>query len=296
MLGSSLDPEHALLASGALVEAAQTRQVLNALAEAARACTGPSVTLAALFEGLQPEQLLRAAVQRFRCIDWDTLRHHSYLITGVCTLDGVGVATDLYQLSEPCRLSSCDAFLSHSWHDDGELKWQALTEWCEAFRSVHGRSPRLWFDKVCINQTDIQSDLQCLPVFVAGCKTLLVTCGRTYTSRLWCCVELFVFMRMSEGLDRDLQVCLLSGQPDEEEEIVQGWLNFDFRKCQCFAEHDKTRILQCIEKDGGAEGFNEYIRNLSSSLVETVPPPTQAEQFELFPENRNMEETGLDQS
>eukprot|EP00929_Paragymnodinium_shiwhaense_P003801 TRINITY_DN104461_c0_g1_i1.p1 TRINITY_DN104461_c0_g1~~TRINITY_DN104461_c0_g1_i1.p1 ORF type:complete len:335 (+),score=8.12 TRINITY_DN104461_c0_g1_i1:227-1231(+) len=68
----------ALTATGNLVEAARRRQVLSALTEAARAVTGPSVTLAALFEGREPDELLRAAVERFRCIDWDTLRHHSY--------------------------------------------------------------------------------------------------------------------------------------------------------------------------------------------------------------------------
>eukprot|EP00929_Paragymnodinium_shiwhaense_P078991 TRINITY_DN41000_c0_g2_i2.p1 TRINITY_DN41000_c0_g2~~TRINITY_DN41000_c0_g2_i2.p1 ORF type:complete len:772 (+),score=32.34 TRINITY_DN41000_c0_g2_i2:68-2317(+) len=269
VLGVFFDPEPTLLATGDLVEAARRRQVLNALLEAAGAVTGPSVTLAALFEGREPEQLLEAAVKRFRCIDWDILRQHAHLIVAGGTLDGVGAATELYELSKPCLLSACDAFLSHSWHDNGEQKWQALTEWCEAFRLAQGRSPRLWFDKVCIDQADIKSDLECLPIFLAGCKALLVTCGSTYISRLWCCVELFVYMRMNDGLAQDIHVCLLGRDSDEEAAIVDGWLIFDFRTCQCFAEAAKQRILACIEKDGGADGFNEYIRELSASIFET---------------------------
>eukprot|EP00929_Paragymnodinium_shiwhaense_P044217 TRINITY_DN22693_c1_g3_i1.p1 TRINITY_DN22693_c1_g3~~TRINITY_DN22693_c1_g3_i1.p1 ORF type:complete len:287 (+),score=12.83 TRINITY_DN22693_c1_g3_i1:570-1430(+) len=67
VLCPSLDPEHALAATGDLVEAARRRQVLSALTEAARAATGPSAALAALFEGQEPEDLLQAAVKRFRC-------------------------------------------------------------------------------------------------------------------------------------------------------------------------------------------------------------------------------------
>eukprot|EP00929_Paragymnodinium_shiwhaense_P024975 TRINITY_DN15217_c0_g3_i1.p1 TRINITY_DN15217_c0_g3~~TRINITY_DN15217_c0_g3_i1.p1 ORF type:complete len:778 (+),score=48.94 TRINITY_DN15217_c0_g3_i1:203-2536(+) len=268
MLGLTGSAEQAL---EDLVQAAHERQVLIALTDAARAVTGPSVTLAALFEGQEPEDLLRAAVKRFRCISWATLRQHPYLITGGGTLDGGGVATNLYELSEPCQLSSCDAFLSHSWHDNGELKWEALTEWCEAFWLDFGRPPRLWFDKVCINQTDIRSDLQCLPVFVAGCNTLLVTCGKTYTSRLWCCVELFVYMKMAEGLERDIQACVLSSSAEEEQEIVAGWGSFDLHSCRCYSPDDKKRILECIEKDaGGANDFNIFIRTLSKSMFQAV--------------------------
>eukprot|EP00929_Paragymnodinium_shiwhaense_P058638 TRINITY_DN29371_c0_g1_i3.p1 TRINITY_DN29371_c0_g1~~TRINITY_DN29371_c0_g1_i3.p1 ORF type:complete len:574 (+),score=52.61 TRINITY_DN29371_c0_g1_i3:680-2401(+) len=271
MLVSSIDSENDLRVSGELVEAARQRQVLQALTEAARAVTGPSVTLAALFEGREPEELLHAAVARFRSISWETLRQYPDLIKGGGTLDGLTAAAKLYELSEPCQLSECDAFLSHSWHDDGERKWQALTEWCTVFSDECGRPPRLWFDKVCINQTDVQNDLQCLPIFVAGCNTLLVTCGRTYTSRLWCCVELFVYMKMSEGCERDIQVCLLGGDEDEERDVADGWYNFDSRNCECFKEDDKKRILACIEKSGGADSFNEYIQGLSTILLPGHP-------------------------
>ena len=50
-------------------------------------------------------------------------------------------------------------------------------------------------DKACIDQNNIQQSLACLPVFLAGCQTLLVVAGATYCSRLWCVMELFTFAR-----------------------------------------------------------------------------------------------------
>ena len=50
-------------------------------------------------------------------------------------------------------------------------------------------------DKACIDQNSIQQSLACLPVFLAGCQTLLVVAGPTYCSRLWCVMELFTFVR-----------------------------------------------------------------------------------------------------
>jgi len=63
------------------------------------------------------------------------------------------------------------------------------------------RVPRLApQDKACIDQGNIQQSLACLPVFLAGCQTLLVVAGPTYCSRLWCVMELFTFARSNRQL------------------------------------------------------------------------------------------------
>ena len=49
---------------------------------------------------------------------------------------------------------------------------------------------------VCIDQYYIQLDLRCLPIFGVNCYNLLVTSRATYTSRLWSCVEFFVYATM----------------------------------------------------------------------------------------------------
>ena len=51
-------------------------------------------------------------------------------------------------------------------------------------------------DKACIDQNDVDSDLRCLPVFLAGCNSLLILAGETYSERLWCLIEVYVFLQM----------------------------------------------------------------------------------------------------
>eukprot|EP00929_Paragymnodinium_shiwhaense_P024974 TRINITY_DN15217_c0_g1_i5.p1 TRINITY_DN15217_c0_g1~~TRINITY_DN15217_c0_g1_i5.p1 ORF type:complete len:693 (+),score=30.33 TRINITY_DN15217_c0_g1_i5:159-2237(+) len=266
LVTAEADQERNFKIAGELAEAARREKVLLRLKEAARTITGPSVSLAALFEGKDPEELLEVAVQRFRCVSWETLRRHPYLMIGGGPLDGVSVASDLYDLSKPCKLSECDAFFSHSWHDDPWGKWRDLAQWCKQFTEAHGRPPYLWFDKLCIDQTDIDTDLQCLPIFLAGCSSLLVSCGKTYTSRLWCCVELFVFMKMALGCDHQIHVRISATEQGDRADIAKSWTTFDVRQCRCFLADDKRRILECIEKDNGVDDFNEYIRCLAANL------------------------------
>ena len=77
---------------------------------------------------------------------------------------------------------------------------------------MHGREPTVWFDKACIDQRDIGENLACLPVFLAGCRKLLITCGPTWSERLWCVLELFVHLQMGKGVD-DIELLLLSDKP-----------------------------------------------------------------------------------
>jgi hypothetical protein len=52
------------------------REVYDALRDAAKGVSGPSVMLAALFEGVAPTTLLENAVKKFRCVSWDVLKEH----------------------------------------------------------------------------------------------------------------------------------------------------------------------------------------------------------------------------
>merc|ERR1711937_185676 len=90
----------------------------------------------------------------------------------------------LRDLVQKGRLGYVDAFLSHSWHDNGDLKWESLQAWRCQFRAAHRREPRLWIDKFCIDQNRIEDSLACLPVYLAGCETVLVLYGPSYLRRL----------------------------------------------------------------------------------------------------------------
>lgn len=228
--------------------------------------------IAALFEGREPDDLLAQAVSRFRCIPWGVLTTVPEIIVGGGPLDVVGAGrTDLHTLSTPCRIGECDAFVSFSWHDDARLKWDALVDWCATFEKINHRLPSLWLDKVCIDQKDITSDLQCLPIFLAACNLLLVISGTTYTSRLWTCVELFVYVNMhTEGDVREVPIIVTLGADDSEHARVRKtWWTFDLRTCECNNEGDKTRILAVIERHPhGIDGFNTHVEAIAATVIE----------------------------
>ena len=104
----------------------------------------------------------------------------------------MGESTPNPELAKHTRLGhlgDVDAFLSHSWHDDPDEKWDALQAWRKEFYARHHREPRLWIDKYCIDQNNIEDSLACLPVYLAGCRRLVALCGATYLERLWCIME-----------------------------------------------------------------------------------------------------------
>ena len=246
LVGPIGDRADELAAVGRLAVARRERLILEKLVESARATAGPAVMIAALFEGENPNVLIRRAVTRFRCISWERLYQQPEIIVGGGTLDGQRAPAELYHMSEQCRAGECDFFFSHSWHDDAHLKWEALSDSCSEFKNECQRSPRLWLDKVCIDQADVSADLQCLPICLAACERPLIISGMTYTQRLWCCVELFVYVQMSavdetvcptilhEDEIRKLPIVVTIGSDDEEHARVRmSWIDFDASNCRC---------------------------------------------------------------
>lgn len=104
--------------------------------------------------------------------------------------------------SKPTALGKVDAFISHSWLDSADERYDALHRWSKRFEAVHHRPPIIWFDKACIDQSDIDESLKVLPVYLAGCKELVVLAGPTYTRRLWCIIEAFTFLRVGTSVER----------------------------------------------------------------------------------------------
>jgi len=100
---------------------------------------------------------------------------------------------DLAVHAQRGRIGFVDCFVSHSWHDDPSEKWASLQQFREEFTQKHRREPKLWIDKYCINQQNIDESLAALPVYLFGCQQLLILCGKTYLDRLWCLVEMLFF-------------------------------------------------------------------------------------------------------
>jgi len=115
----------------------------------------------------------------------------------------------LASASRPAKFGCVDAFISHSWLDDPRAKWDALQTWRSDFVAQYRREPIVWLDRLCIDQTAITESLPLLPVYLAGCNSLLVLAGPTYMQRLWCWVEIFVWLEIG-GEARDTVILPLA--------------------------------------------------------------------------------------
>jgi len=133
--------------------------------------------VAALVGALRPAKALVLAKKRFCGLPFECLQ-----LTDLTT----NTDTGLYQKSVLLQLGQCDAFISHSWSDPGGPKFAVLKLWAKQFENRCGRHPYMWLDKACIQQgPTISEQLACLPIFLSGCKELLVLAGSTFTQRLW---------------------------------------------------------------------------------------------------------------
>ena len=192
--------------------------------------------------------------------------------------------------SEPRAMGQCDAFISHSWQDPPEPKWAALSAWAEAFEAEHGRPPSVWLDKLCIDQRNVQEALACLPIFLAGCDRLLVLAGPTYSSRLWCVMELFTFLKMGAPLERI--TVLPFAEPSARQpsraisfnasraastdapagatlsDVAASFASFDAAQARCAKPEDRQALLSVIEESFGSFGeFNLWARRVFAEQV-----------------------------
>lgn len=220
-------------------------------------CEGLRVAsaIAALLGRRGVEESLRKGQQLFRCVRCDQLTPQM-LATGQPDTSYAG-------LSEPAQFGEVDAFLSHSWHDSPPDKWEALQAWRAAFKAANaGREPTVWLDKLCLDQTNIDESLQSLPVFLSGCKELIVLAGETYLTRLWCIVELFVFLETGGKLP-NLHMRLLGNSQEQCLTLCQSFRHFDAAQVTCTREDDKERLLAFVEAAfGDLDHFSAEVRKI----------------------------------
>lgn len=219
--------------------------------------------IAALIGDCSPKEAMAHARKRFRCISVEDIDVQDFEISPIRLPSRQ--ATQLFHLTHAPSNGVCDAFLSHSWHDSAEHKWSALQSWRDAFVQQHGREPRMWFDKACINQNDIEADLRGLPLFLSGCSELLVLCGPSYLSRLWCVMELFTFVHMGGDIDRIKVLRIVRDEHvlEDEKAIDACVKHFAAENCDCSQPDDKARMLSIILASyGDMASFNVAVRSL----------------------------------
>ena len=127
----------------------------------------------------------------------------------------------------------------------------------------------MWIDKYCLDQKNLTDGLMCLPVFLAGCNSLLVLAGTTYPRRLWCVMELFIFLIMG-GSETAVDVRLLCDNLNtaEREALIQDLESFDAKQAKCSVQDDEDRMLGAIAGAfGSLEAFSKKVRKTLGSIL-----------------------------
>lgn len=220
---------------------------------------GSAAAVAALVGSFKVEEVLEIARCSFFTVKADRLKMEHMVSSEVDPSYKLG------KLARRTRLGEADAFISHSWTDDPLAKWSALQGWRKHFKRQHQAEPRLWIDKYCIDQNDFKNSLACLPIYLASCSKMVVICGETYLTRLWCVIELFVFLEMGGSLE-NLEVIIL---PDPENRIADQILDFDPSNLQC-SQAETADVLQSVLEAGrsGLDGIRDLVHQRFASKAQ----------------------------
>ena len=96
-----------------------------------------------------------------------------------------------------------------------------------------------------------------LPIYLSGCRRLLVIAGPTYVSRVWCMMELFTWVKMGGDMHR---VTIIPISADNAS-LAQQFREFDVRRAQCFTPEEKDALTKIIADGfGGYHVFNRMMR------------------------------------
>lgn len=156
------------------------------------------------------------------------------------------------------------------WSDDAAARDLGLRLFARAFHRRQGRSPTLFVDRWCVDQSDVGGSLASLPVWLASCRGLLIVAGPAYTRRLWCLLELFTFLAAG-GTGRNVVVVVVDGDQDT---WVRQVADLDVSAAACADEDDRAALHAILRSfPGGIDGFSGAARALLTSARTVVLGP-----------------------
>ena len=107
--------------------------------------------VAGLLGGRKVAECLAMTQRKFRSISARNVQQQDFSSSE----EPEGNENTMFSRSSPAMLGHCDAFISHSWSDPANKKYEVLENWSEEFRNTNSRDPQLWLDKACLDQREI---------------------------------------------------------------------------------------------------------------------------------------------
>jgi hypothetical protein len=228
-----------------------------------------AAVISAFIGGISPHAAMTVALASFRGLPFGELTEED--LRHAREHDGRADGDTLAAHSTPIEFGGCDGFVSHAWADDHSARWRALSRWAKDFRLARSRDPMCWLDKACIDQSNIDESLKCLPVFLAGAQRMVILAGPSYPRRLWCIIEAFTFLRVGADPSRIkvIPLGLMSSRASGDatsatDRVRDAFAAFDIRDAQCYAA-DRDRLLGAIES--AFDNLDEFNKVCSTTLV-----------------------------
>ena len=268
--GGRLQTAALSLAIGSLLAAAVSGPTVRAivyrkLAKMGRAARKPAqeaAIIAGMIRGSQGSaaKSFAAAQELFKAVPAAALTAHD--------LSDNSSSAQLSEKAQAAELGSVAAFVSHSWADSegegGLLKHACIQEYAAEHGNATIRGDArcdVWLDKACIDQSNIDASLAGLPIFLAGCGDMLCLVGMTYAERLWCIMEIFVYLRMGGHEDKLLIKCLREGH--DLPMLTRALTSFDALRAKTRLDKDRQKLVAVIEGTfGSVQPFNALVREL----------------------------------
>ncbi|KAG8457571.1 hypothetical protein KFE25_003725 [Diacronema lutheri] len=234
--------------------------------------TSAAVTISTMFAGggLRADEDMLARTHATLC----SVSAAHVTLAAFCSSES---ADELFDATSPARLGEIDAFISHSWWDDPSERFAAFQAWRAEFKREHKREATVWLDKYCMQSDDAARSLPCLPLYVSGCRNLVLLRGPTLLGRMWCLIELFIFLTMRDGLDEIVVIPFgnapsldgVDATPEDASPFdvftTRADGCFDARRASCTYEADSTFLAAVMDAFPG--GIHRFNRELLAALA-----------------------------
>ncbi|KAJ1628978.1 hypothetical protein T492DRAFT_1013863 [Pavlovales sp. CCMP2436] len=226
------------------------------------AARGTAVTSAASIALLlgATEDVEQLARERFTCVSAEEVLVTDFLSNSARPSIAIG-------RQEAARLGEVDAFVSHSWHDDAQAKFDALQEWRRDFKARHA-------DREPTQMGGSEAQIIVLPLAPPSTDGAV---HRSPSKRLEsvsdpCSATMANSERIAPGISRTFTASVSSASVmtiDAQERAFELAIEaFDVRNATCFVKEDRQRLSAVIA--AGFVNLDNFNRVISGTLMRSL--------------------------